>query len=336
MLNQKNEEKLCLVTGGTGFLGLHVINTLVKEGFKVRTTVRDINNETKILPIKKIQQSSKHPIEIVYADLLYPKSWENAVKDVKIIMHTASPFPNDMPKDEQELIKPALEGTLNIFNAAFEAGCVEKIVLTSSVVTVSGQSREDRMFNEDDWPEFDKLSSYAKSKYLAEKAAWDFVEAKKRENLKCFKLAVINPTFIIGPSLHLDLSAIGTSERRILDVLTGKAKQIRSWYVAVCDVRDVALAHLRAAQRDEANGKRHIVASNIRFNSMKEFADILREEFEPKGFNIAKDEEPGPGNNTRVDNSRLIQVLGIEPIALKNTLVDMANSLIEAGIAEKY
>jgi nucleoside-diphosphate-sugar epimerase len=336
MLDEENEHNICLVTGGTGFLGLHVIYVLVNDGFKVRTTVRDITNEKKLLPIKNIEKSSKFPIEIVNADLLNSSCWKNAVKNVKIIMHTASPFPNDMPKDEQELIKPALEGTLNILNAAFEEGCVEKIVLTSSVVTVSGQSRDDRIFNEDDCPEFDQLSAYAKSKYLSEKAAFDFVENKKKQNLKCFDLAVINPTFIIGPSLHLDVASVGTSERRILEVLTGRAKKIRCWYVAVCDVRDVALAHLRAAVRPEASGKRHIIASNKKFSSMKEFADILREEFEQRGYDIAKEEEPGPTNNTRVDNTRMIEVLGITPIALKNTLIDMANSFIEAGIAENY
>ena len=249
------------------------------------------------------------------------------------MFHVASPFPNQAPKDEQELIKPALEGTLNVLNAAFDAG-VGKVVVTSSVIAVSGMCRDDREFDENDWPQMEGLTAYAKSKVLAERAAWDFVAEKKKNGEKCFELAVINPSFILGPSLHLTPTAIGTSEKRILDILTGTTKKIPYWYVGVCDVRDVALAHLRAAFLSEASGYRHIIMTQKKFYSMKDLADVLREEFIPKGFDICKEDETGPDNNTRVANNRMINILGINPISLSKTLVDMANSFIEAGMAQ--
>lgn len=171
----KNER--ILVTGAGGYLAMHCVNEFLKGGYRVRGTVRNLNDENKVKALRSL--ASGDNLEIVEADLLDKGSWEKAVKDVTILIHVASPFPMDVPSDENVLIKPALEGTLNVLNAAFNAN-VKRVVLTSSTISITGYHREDRLYTEEDWPEPDKQLAYGKSKILAERAAWNFVEEKRK------------------------------------------------------------------------------------------------------------------------------------------------------------
>lgn len=328
------DSKLVLVTGGGGFLALHVINQFIKEGHKVRATVRNLDDKSKIASIKNAAKDAKNQIEFFAADLLKPETWSSAVKDCDIVMHVASPFPSSPPKDENELIKPAVEGTLNVLKAAFEAK-VKRVVVTSSTATIGNFGQTNTIYSEKDWADPDKSQAYQKSKILAEKAAWNFVDEKKNNKQPCFELVVMNPTFILGPTLQTGDIPVGTSEGAVINLLEHKIAKIRPFYVGHCDVRDVALAHYRGAFSAEAVGHRHIIISLNKNITMKTAAEILHAEFGPKGYKIPLEQEPGDDPNNSCDNTRMVKVLGITPTEYKKTIVDMANSLINAGLVKK-
>lgn len=198
-----NQSDLVLVTGASGYLAIHIVKQLLALGYRVRGTVRSLKDEKKTAALKDLDKDSK--LELVEADLLNESSWIDAVKDCTYVLHTASPFPAERPKDENVLITPAVNGTLFVFRACVQEGSVVKrVVLTSSVAAVAPEVFEDgRKYNEDDWPNPNILSPYPKSKSMAEKAAWDFCEERKKAGQGCFELAVINPGFILVYNLKV-------------------------------------------------------------------------------------------------------------------------------------
>lgn len=332
-------EKFFLVTGGTGYIAIHVINSLVRKGFKVRTTVRNPKLAEKIEPIKKLNKFAKYPIEIVQADLLDARSWTSALQDITHVMHVASPLLLNEPKNEDlEYIQPAVQGTINVLQACATEECqVERVVVTSSGLCIFGSEFENKTYNEDDWADFDKLKTgYIRSKLLAEEAAWKFVKQRKDADLPCFDLAVIHPVLVLGPLLH---NSLGTSATRFLNVFANKLDKIPDLYYPTCDVRDVAAAHVQAALIPEAVNHRHVITSSTEFIPMSLWADILNEEFAQKGFKIPteldENQEHIPmGKNSRINDYRMRRVLGIQPTDFKSTILDMAYSFIQNGIVK--
>ena len=320
-----------LVTGASGYIALHVVDQLLKAGHTVRGTVRSLANEKKVEPIRKLAASAgAGSLELVEAELLDADSWQRAVVDQEIVIHVASPLPVTQVPDD-EIIKPAVEGTLNVLRAALGAG-VKRVVMTSSGLTITGYDYDDRTYSEADWADIDKMRMpYGKSKVLAERAAWSFVEERKRANEACFELAVIQPVFVLGPLLT---SVTGTSATRFLSVFRGTASVVPNLHFPTCDVRDVALAHVRAAFVPEAVGHRHVIVSSQKMIPMQRWAEILSEEFAPKGYKIPSEFEAGKskGANAIIDDTRMRHVLGIEPHDFKSTVIDMANSIIQQGI----
>ena len=142
-----------LVTGASGYIALHVVNCLLKDGHKVRGTVRSLKDKKKLEPIKKLANNSPRYLELVEAELLNSESWVKAVKDMDFIIHVASPLPINNPSDENEVIKPALEGTLNVLNAAFNQKTVKRVVVTSSGLAIAGYKWEEKTYSEQDWPD---------------------------------------------------------------------------------------------------------------------------------------------------------------------------------------
>jgi len=170
---------------------------------------------------------------------------------------------------------------------------------------------------------------------LAERAAWNFVEEKKKNNQKCFELSVINPSLILGPSLHGVEGVLGTSESMILGLVNGSVEKISGFCIVMCDVRDVAEAHFKAAFLESAVDKRFAIVSEREFVTMKTIAEYLRAEFEPKGYKIPTEAEPGTQSKSTVNNSRLINDLKINPTPLKKTVIDMVQSFIDHGVIKK-
>ncbi|CAF0869056.1 unnamed protein product [Brachionus calyciflorus] len=331
-LSAESQPKLVLVTGASGFVALNVIQELAKTHHKIRATVRNINDKTKVDIVKRAAANSKYPIEIFSADLTNPDSWNEACRGADIVIHTASPFPNEAPEDpENQLYKPAIQGTKNVLNAAYNAN-VSRVVVTSSTAAVYNFGAKNTIFSEKDWNDPDKTTPYPKSKILAERAAWDFVEEKKNNGKKCFELAVINPCFIMGPSLG-DSSSLGTSEKLIAGLLQGLPEKGTEFHIGYCDVRDVAQAHVKAAFLPEAVGHRHVIET--KWASNKEALEVLKKKYANQGFKLITQYESTPSPNNRSDTTRMTKVLGIQPTSFENSIIDMAESLIKAGIVKK-
>ena len=193
------ENDLILVTGASGYIASHIVKKLLEKSFRVRGTVRSLKDEKKVAPLRKLVPNPKHELELVEADLLKEETWINAVKGCTYVLHTASPFPNSSPKDENELINPAVNGTLYVLRACVQDGVkIKRVVLTSSIAAIAGANFEqNRTYTEKDWPKVEALDPYSKSKTMAEKSAWDFLEQRKKNNLPCFELAVINPGYVM-------------------------------------------------------------------------------------------------------------------------------------------
>jgi len=250
-----------LVTGGTGFVGLHCLQQLLDKGYKVRTTIRSESRKQEVLDAMKEHASNIENLEIFIADLLNDKGWKEAVEGSTYVLHVASPFFLGEPENEDVFIKPAVEGTLRVLGACAEAG-VQKVVLTSSFAAVGyGHSREKEIYTEEDWSSVDgEISSYAKSKTLAEKAAWEFV--KNLEESKKFELTVINPVAVTGPMLTSD---IGSSNDFLLKLISGAMPACPKIHMGYIDVRDVAKAHIFSMTEEKTNGERIIVSENEMF-----------------------------------------------------------------------
>jgi len=250
-----------LVTGGTGFIGLHCLQQLLDKGYKVRTTIRSESRKQEVMDAMKKHSSNCENLEFFIADLLNDDGWKEAVEGSKYVLHVASPFFLGEPENEDVFIKPAVEGTLRVLKACADAD-VEKVVLTSSFAAVGyGHPREKEVYTEEDWSSVDgEISPYAKSKTLAEKAAWEFVE--NLEESKKFELTVINPVAVTGPMLTSD---IGSSNDFLLKLISGSMPACPKIHMGYIDVRDVAKAHIFSMTEEKTNGERIIVSENEMF-----------------------------------------------------------------------
>lgn len=195
MSNEINDDDLILVTGASGFIATHIVKQLLEKGYRVRGTVRSTKDEKKCAPLRNLVENARFPLELVEADLLNEDTWISAVKDCTYVLHTASPVPSKEPNHEDEIIKPAVNGTLSVLRACAQEGSkVKRVVFTSSMAAIAGDSYiPEHTYSEKDWSDPYKLLPYYKSKTLAEKAAWDFIKSRQEENLPCFELSVINP-----------------------------------------------------------------------------------------------------------------------------------------------
>jgi dihydroflavonol-4-reductase len=260
-----------LVTGGTGFLGGWCIAQLLENGHEVRTTVRDLKRESAVretVDAAGVDAGSR--LRVLAADLKSDAGWGDAVAGCRFVLHVASPFPPEQPKDPMELIIPAREGAIRVLRAALDAG-VERVVLTSSVAAIRGSrtSSATSPYTEADWTDGNDPSRtpYVRSKTLAERAAWNLVqEAGATE-----RLAVVNPGAIIGPTLNQDHSY---SLQAIKRLLAGMPAAPRIGFTFV-DVRDVADLHIRAMTDPAAQGERFIATDQWLW--ITDVAAILRE-----------------------------------------------------------
>lgn len=260
-----------LVTGGSGFIGSYCILQLLAAGHQVRTTVRNLKRESEVRAMLK--EGGAQPngrLSFVQTDLERDEGWSEAATGCEYVLHVASPFPSGVPKHEDELIIPAREGALRVLRASRDAG-VKRVVLTSSFAAIGyGHKPQSEPFTEEDWTDLrgDDVAPYAKSKTLAERAAWKFI-SKEGGGLE---LSVVNPVGVFGPILGPDYS---TSILLVQKLMDGAVPGCPRLYFGAVDVRDVADLHLRAMTHPAANGERFLaVAGN--FMSMLEVAMVLK------------------------------------------------------------
>ena len=260
--------KKVLVTGGSGFIALHCIDQLLEKGFMVRTTIRSESRKDEINKAMDKYPNLDQNLEFHICDLLKDEGWEAAVDGCDYVLHVASPFILEVPSDENVLIKPAVDGTLRVLNACSKAH-VKKVVLTSSVAAVAYGHGAEKTYDESDWSntgEDSGITPYAKSKTLAEKAAWNFVEELDTD--KKFDFTVINPVGVFGPMLTRD---IGTSNSLVSRLINGELPACPATHMGYVDVRDVAKAHVFSMLNSSTNNKRIIVSESEMF-----FVDVGR------------------------------------------------------------
>ncbi len=275
-----SNQELWLITGGSGFLSVHCIATVLAAGYRVRTTIRSPLKKAQVLSglAKSDPPVDYSPVEFVETDLLKDEGWDQAMKDVSVVLHVASPFPAIQPKDENKLIKPAVEGTLRVLKAAKRAGTVKRVVVTSSAVAISyGHPRpshgEISTFTEEDWTNVEgNITPYSKSKTLAEKAAWEFMRTGGGSE-NGMELSVVNPVGIFGPPFIVPTES--TTCGLIKQMLDGSLPAVPNVVLGVVDVRDVATLHLLAATKPQAAGQRYLAVAG-RLISFLEMANILR------------------------------------------------------------
>lgn len=335
-----------LVTGGTGFLGGWCGVELLRRGYTVRMTVRDLRRAEDVrAAVAAAGVDGAERLSILAADLSADEGWAEAVAGCDYVLHIASPFPPAQPKDPDELIVPARDGALRVLSASLEAG-VQRVVMTSSIAAVrhGREPSAEKPYSEADWtdPDDPHPTPYVRSKTIAERAAWDRVRAAGAEA----RLTTVNPGAIIGPVLSDDRSySLQVVER----LLSGMPAMPRLGFTFV-DVRDVADLHIRAMTAPEAGGERFLAAD--RFLWMKDVGAILRERLGPAASKVptrvAPDLlvramalfDPGIrsvvsdlGQSSSYTSEKARTVLGWKPRAIEDSIAETAESLIERGLA---
>ncbi|MBX7452189.1 NAD-dependent epimerase/dehydratase family protein [Mycolicibacterium sp. 3033] len=297
-----------LVTGAAGYVGSHLVNQLLAQGYRVRAAVRTPQRAD------DVRQTAAGELEFAYADLNSDDGWADAVADTDVVMHVASPFPAGNPRTDDEVIVPARDGALRVLRHARDAGCA-RVVMTSSFAAVGYSPSTDQRWNEEDWTDpADDNSAYIRSKAIAERAAWDFVNRDGQD----LELTTIVPTGIFGPTLGPHLS---TSVQIVRSMLTGDPPPAGQ-YFGVVDVRDVADAHVRAMTTEDAAGERFLVVADEPAVTFAELARLV-------GVDTAENVE---GTRPQISNAKAKQILGWQPRPLEETIRDTVTSLKDLGL----
>lgn len=323
-----------LVTGAAGFVAGHCVRELFQYGYEVRGTVRDLGAIEKVGYLRDLG-----PIELVEADLTSDDGWADAMEGCEAVLHTASPF--FITDDESRLLGPAIEGTLRVLRAASNAG-VRRVVVTSSTAAIVNTEAE--RYTEEQWSDPDQCSPYPKSKTLAERAAWDFVEAQPESER--LELVVCNPCLVLGPLLNDRTSLSLDTIRRLL---SRQMPAVPKLGFSVVDVRDVASAHRLAIEKPEAAGSRYLLKSGHLW--MQQMSVILANEFGSAGFRpptrhlpywllwiVARFDAtarlvlPSVGEHKKLDASKAKRELGWTPRGVDESVRETGASLIERGL----
>ena len=329
-----------LVTGATGYIGLHCIHQLLNQGYAVNGSVRSPERKDEIFEALRNHNTSTENLNIYTFDLNDDDGWDQGMEGCDYLLHVASPIALEN-HDEDFFVKPAVAGVKRAMKFAKKHN-LKKVVLTSSVAAIFETMETKSYFDETDWsdPDNPAISHYSKSKTLAEKAAWDYVEKENHP----FELAVINPALVIGPSLSGDL---GESNKAIEMVATGKMPVAVPLQFGYVDVRDVAAAHILAMQNPASNGERFALAEKDLW--YKDVAKVLKDNGFDKAptfavpvwlakilANFSKELKltlPYLGRLRSVKNtSKAKDILGWKPRPAEESIVEIAQQIQDMGL----
>jgi nucleoside-diphosphate-sugar epimerase len=341
--------KLVLVTGGSGFIGVHCILQLFQSGYRVRTTVRSLEREADVRAMLRVGGvDPADALSFAIANLSTDEGWPQAVAGCDFVLHVASPFPLKVPRDENELIIPAREGALRVLRAARDCG-VRRVVLTSSFAAIGyGTTPGPEPYTEENWtnPDGPGVTPYVKSKTLAERAAWDFM-AREGGSLQ---LSVVNPVGVFGPVFSNDYSTSIVIVRRLLDGGVPACPRLKFGAV---DVRDVASLHLSAMTHPAAAGERFLAVAGP-FISILQIAQILRGRMGAAAKRVPTREMPDwilrfigmfdstirqivpeLGKSKDATSAKAQRMLGWEPLSAEDSIVATAESLLQLGLVKR-
>lgn len=337
-------ETKVLVTGATGFIAGHCVEELLTHGYAVRGTVRNLATAD-VAHLHALARRTGGSLELVEARLDAEAGWAEAVDGCAYVWHLASPNPPEATRNEDEVIRPAVDGTLHVLRAAAASGTVRRVVLTSSIDAIThGHDRtQPRVRTEADWSEVDRSAPYPKSKVYAERAAWEFVRDQELE------LVTINPGLVLGPLMRAQRT---TSIEVVRFLLARETPAVPRLGFAVVDVRDVARAHRLAMELPEAAGNRYICAGEHLW--MGDIAKVLAAEFGPRGYRVPT--RPLPywlmwiiarfdrtirlalhyvGVAALVSADKAERELGWTTRPAKESIVDAADSLLQHGVVPR-
>ena len=325
-----------LVTGASGYIALHCILELLNNGYEVKGSLRDRNREEEVRKSLGTKISNNN-LEFCKLNLLNDEGWDDAASDCDYLFHIASPCIVEEPKNENDLITPALEGTLRALKAAYKSK-IKKVVLTSSIGAIAyGHNKS--YCNPNDWTDTSKnVGAYIKSKTIAEKAAWDFVN---NLNDEAFTMTTIHPGMVFGPLLSTDME--GISATLIANLIAGKFPALPDIYFTVVDVRDIARLHVQSLKKKESDHKRIIATSpdGISFLAISQILRDLGYQKSPQNLipnkiikSLALFNNGMKSTAAMIqrgcygaDISETISLYNWEPIPFEKTLEDMTNSL---------
>lgn len=338
---------IVLVTGGSGFIGVHCIVQLLNAGYRVRTTLRNLARESEVRAMVSEggAKADEESLTFLAADLGADAAWPEAVSGCEFVIHPASPTPAIQARNDDDFILPARDGVLRLLRASRAAG-VKRVVLTSAFGAVVWRRTPKRgPYLETDWSDTDaSVPLYQRSKTLSERAAWDFIS---REG-KGLELSVVNPVAVLGPVLGLDTShSIGIVKQHLRGELKGSPK-VYSPYV---DVRDVASLHLLAMTHAAAQGERFIATAPGTW-SMADVARVLQRRMGSAGKRVSTRELPNwvvrlaalrnptakmvlphLGIVRETSSEKAQKLLGWSPRPFEDAVVATAESLLKLGLA---
>ncbi|MCS5719721.1 aldehyde reductase [Herbiconiux sp. CPCC 205763] len=313
-----------LVTGGSGFIAGHIILQLLEQGQRVRTTVRSPGREGAVRAVLT-DAGMVHPdaLSFAAADLTSDAGWAEAVDGVDTVLHVASPVQPGHVENDDDLIRPAVDGALRVLRAARDAG-VSRVVLTSAFHAVSwGHPASDHVFTEDDWTILDgpDVDAYGKSKTLAERAAWDFMAAEGGS----MELTTMLPVAVMGPVMGSDISGANQIVQRML---AGAFPAFPHLWIPVVDVRDVAAAHILATTAPEAAGQRLLLSDGPAME-LSQIGALLHDRLGVAAAKVPTESMSGePGLPKLTSNEKARRVLGWEPRPASEAIVAAAESML--------
>jgi len=342
----KLRDEIVCVTGATGFVASHIIKILLEDGYIVRGTVRSASETKKFQYLLDLDKIGNR-LTFYSANLTEDGSFDQAVNGAHFVLHTASPYTVDVKDPQKELVEPAVQGTLTVLKSCSKSSSVKRVVVTSSMAAITDSPENDHIYTEADWNTTSTLTRnpYYYSKRLAEEAAWKYVQ----DNSPKFSVVVINPFVVIGPEMNPE--SVNPSNKIIMDIMTGRFPGIINLGWGLVDVRDVALSHVLAIQKENAKGR--YLCCNLSL-MMKEVVPVLQAKYPgyhyPKvnlacgvGDTIVKVSSHfqggGVGSYLRTnvgrlmhfDNTKIKQDLGMTYMDINQSIYDTIDTMIKNG-----
>lgn len=335
--------KTILVTGGSGFVAGWCIVELLRQGYRVRATLRSASREATVRAGVASQIDPDDRLTFAYADLTRDEGWDAAMTGCDGVLHIASPLGREGPADRDALVAPARDGTLRVLRAAVAAG-VDRVVMTSAAATARERGSS-AISTEAVWadPDDPLLDPYRRSKILAERAAWEFM----RRDGGTTTLTTIHPGAVFGPILP---GGDPASVWVIGGLLQGRPPRLLNLGLSVVDVRDLAAAHVAALTAPDAPGERFLATGH--FMWMPDIAKVLRDGLGTAGAKVPQRTLPDPlvhllavfmprlrifrrdlSQRRDADNSKARARLGFDPRPPEETLIACARSLLDATLA---